>query len=195
MLKMRVAAVGIFLYAFYFCPTHSVTAKEVCVSKFRNLLSSFSTADQYGKILDAVGTDVYNMKTMAEISTTIRNTVMKSLTGSQMTKAMTMYNAMAQDLGGTDKAMEVINIFFNVLTNNVSAFIMQMQDVMRNMKANGKTQAACINRGYVMTSQYLTQDRVKLVLQRFKGRLTAKQWATAYKNLSQVVLLKKYFSS
>lgn len=56
----------------------------------------------------------------------LRDTCLSSLSAGQLTEGTAVFNRIANDLGGEDKAMAVVNILFDVINNNFSPLIIQV---------------------------------------------------------------------
>ncbi|KAH7706390.1 hypothetical protein AAVH_15020 [Aphelenchoides avenae] len=169
--------------------------RNTTINKYRNLISDFLTFAQVGKVVDGMALDMCNLKTVAEIGTHLRDTCLSSLSAGQLTEGTAVFNRIANDLGGEDKAMAVVNILFDVINNNFSPLIIQIEDTVKTMKANGRTQAAILCQEHYMTAEFMTFTRAQTILGRFKARLTAAQWTTTFKNLGTITWLSKYFTS
>jgi hypothetical protein len=175
-----------------FAGVHGGTPKDSVLTKTKTLLTSFPTDSQITKIWDTVAVDCYNMKTLQEMGNSIVDTVLKSLTGTQLVQGMQIYNKLVSDLGGSDKAKQTLNKVIGVAVNNLSSITQQIQDKVKSMKAAGKTQAVCIAQQYSMTNQFLTLDRVKTVASRVKAKLTPTEWSVIRKDLDSVAFFSKW---
>lgn len=88
---------------------------------------------------------------------------------------MKIYNGLTGDLGGMNKAMATMDKAIAVAENNVGPFFtqvsagnhrgakatIQVQNKVKTMKANGKTQAACINQEFTMVNTFVTKARLE----------------------------------
>ncbi|KAH7720393.1 hypothetical protein AAVH_12108 [Aphelenchoides avenae] len=143
----------------------SATFRANAITKVRNLISTFLTDIQVGKVLDSIAIDLYNMRSTDTIVSNLRNRIMGTLSQSQMYQATYIYARLANGLGGPYKADICFNKIIEVLRNNIDP----------------------------LAEQYLTYDRMKLLLTRIKGKLLVEEWRPVRQETSGVVLWAKYY--
>ncbi|KAH7716336.1 Protein T02B11.3 a [Aphelenchoides avenae] len=168
------------------------TAKQSIINKIKNLGTTFCTDSQLSSIIDKLAKDCYNMKTLKDMGNGIVTTVMGSLTGTQLVQGMKIYNGLTGDLGGMNKAMATMDKAIAVAENNVGPFFTQVQSKVKTMKANGKTQAACINQEFTMVNNFVTKARLNTIIHRLKNKLTATEWSAIKKNLGPYAKFSLY---
>ncbi|KAH7689608.1 hypothetical protein AAVH_40393 [Aphelenchoides avenae] len=166
------------------------TAKDLVIAKTRTLISGFPTVEQTTKVWDKVAQDIYNMKTTKETANDMVETVLSAVTGEQLAKGLQIYKNLQTELGSDLNS--VIDRAGTVASNNLQPLRDQVQAKVKKMIANNKTKAQCIAQEYVMINTFFTPDRVKTILTRIKGKLTAKQWHAIRTHLADVVYFGKY---
>ncbi|KAH7696693.1 hypothetical protein AAVH_36235, partial [Aphelenchoides avenae] len=70
-----------------------------------------------------------------------------------MAKVLQALGNMATDLGGTDKASKVLDVFLDVFFNNLSAMIAAAQKKVKALKVARKTKAQILYRVNLIHSQ------------------------------------------
>ncbi|KAH7698963.1 hypothetical protein AAVH_33939 [Aphelenchoides avenae] len=89
---------------------------------------------------------------------------MGTLSGSQAAQAGTIYNNLVDALGGSAKAEKTFTKVLTVVTNNLGP----------------------------LADQYMTKERVKTIMKRIKGKVTAAEWKAIRNQLTSVVLFAKH---
>ncbi|KAH7716732.1 hypothetical protein AAVH_15825 [Aphelenchoides avenae] len=166
------------------------SAKEQVIAKTRNLISGFPTVEQAKKVWDKVAQDIYNMKTTKETANDMVETVLSAVTGEQLAKGLQIYKNLQTELGSDLNS--VIDRAGTVASNNLQPLRDQVQAKVKKMITNKKTKAQCIDQEFAMINTFFTADRVKTILTRIKGKMTAKQWHAIRKHLADVVYFDKY---
>ncbi|KAH7715423.1 hypothetical protein AAVH_17195 [Aphelenchoides avenae] len=168
------------------------TSRDNVMKKTRNLITDFLTAPQAGQVWDLIRNDLYALKTTAQVTSTLRSKVTGTLSGTQAQQFMGIYNNLVNALGGSAKAEKTFNKVLTVLTNNLGPLADQVRAKVKTMKANGKAQNAVYNQEYYMFDLYLTKERVKTIMARIKGKVTAAEWKAIRNQLTNVVLFAKH---
>ncbi|KAH7705381.1 hypothetical protein AAVH_27408, partial [Aphelenchoides avenae] len=166
----------------------SATSRDNVIMKTRNLVTTFLSTTQCGQVWDSIAVDLYNLKTTAYITSNLKTKILGTLGSTQLMTAMGIYNRLTSALGGLEKANICFDKVLYVLNNNIGPLGDQVRTKMTAMKANGRTQAACVTQAYYMFDLYLTFDRVKTLLTRVKGKLLVSEWAAIRKETSTVML-------
>ncbi|KAI1717216.1 dynein light chain type 1 domain-containing protein [Ditylenchus destructor] len=136
------------LIGFVLIPDVNAGGKQKVIKKVKKLLTKFATDAQLGKICDALAVDIYNMADTHTLANDAINIVMKSLTGSQMTQGIQIYNQIVNDFGGMENAMNVLNQVIGIFTDNLGGILTSVQSKIQEMKDSGTSQDDCIKKGY-----------------------------------------------
>ncbi|KAI1714873.1 hypothetical protein DdX_08142 [Ditylenchus destructor] len=173
-------------------PYVNAGGKKQTIKKIKNLVTKFATDDQLGKILDALSLDLYNMEDTTTMANNAINIVLKSLTGTQMTQGVQIYNQLVNDFGGMDAAVSVLNQVIGVFNDNLGTIVTQIQTKIQSSKDSGKTQAQCLKQQYKMINKKFTKKMVKKIMTQIKNTLSSSDWNIIKNDLGNLIFFSNY---
>ncbi|KAI1717703.1 hypothetical protein Ddc_09864 [Ditylenchus destructor] len=120
------------------------------------------------------------------------NIVLKSLTGTQMTQGVQIYNQLVNDFGGMDAAISVLNQVIGVFNDNLGSIVTQIQTKIQSSKDSGKTQAQCLKQQYKLINKKFTKKMVKKIMTQIKTTLSSSDWTIIKNDLGNLIFFSNY---
>uniref|UniRef100_A0A914QU22 Uncharacterized protein n=1 Tax=Panagrolaimus davidi TaxID=227884 RepID=A0A914QU22_9BILA len=161
---------------------NAATPMAAIQNKVTKLLSTFLKKPQIQSLVNAVFDMSYAGKTIDQIKTEILPLAMKTVTTQQKTQVLNVYQKMANELGGSDKAEALLNVLINKLSDVLQPYIKQTQTAITNNKAKGKAAAktAALKKG----NGFLTKPNIQKAIDATKKAFTQQQCDVAFKYLA-----------
>jgi|UniRef100_A0AC35ESL5 hypothetical protein len=161
---------------------NAATPMAAIQNKATNLLSTFLKKPQILSLVNAVFDMAYDGKTIDQIKTEILPLAMKTVTTQQKTQVLNVYQKMANELGGSDKAEALLNVLINKLSAVLQPYITQTQTAIKNNKAKGK--AAAKTAALKKANGFLTKPNIQKAIDATKKAFTQQQCDVAFKYLA-----------
>uniref|UniRef100_A0AC34EZ47 Uncharacterized protein n=1 Tax=Panagrolaimus sp. ES5 TaxID=591445 RepID=A0AC34EZ47_9BILA len=151
-------------------------------NKVTNLLSTFLKKPQIQSLVNAVYDMAWDNKSVDQIKQEILPLAMKTVTTQQKTQVLNVYQKMANELGGSDKAEALLNVLINKLTTVLNPYITQTQTAIKNNRSKGKATAktAALKKG----NGFLTKPNIQKAVDATKKAFTQQQCDVAFKYLA-----------
>jgi hypothetical protein len=161
---------------------NAATPMAAIQNKVTNLLSTFLKKPQIQSLVNAVFDMAYDGKTIDQIKSEIIPLAMKTVTTQQKTQVLNVYQKMANELGGSDKAEALLNVLINKLSAVLQPYVTQTQTAIKNNKAKGKAAAktAALKKG----NGFLTKPNIQKAIDATKKAFTQQQCDVAFKYLA-----------
>uniref|UniRef100_A0A915DLA0 Uncharacterized protein n=1 Tax=Ditylenchus dipsaci TaxID=166011 RepID=A0A915DLA0_9BILA len=167
--------------------------KQKTINKIKNYISAFLTDSQLSSLCDLILAGFLAGKTTTEMANDAMNTVMNSLTMTQMQTGLGLMSGITKDFGSLDGAMAFMSPVATIAGNNLTPFMKQVTAKVNSMKAKGKGTTATTLQMYHMMNEFFTQKRCQTILQRVKtNSMSPGNWTLFQKNLNSIVFFSKY---
>ena len=155
-------------------------------TKVISLLSPFLKKPQIKSLIDAVFEMAWAGKSIDQIKTEVLPLAMKTVTTQQKTQALNVYQKMANELGGSDKAEALLNVLINKLSAVLDPYVKQTQQAITANKSKGKAAAktAALKKG----NGFLKKPNIQKAIDAVKKAFTQQQCDVAFKYLAGTFL-------
>uniref|UniRef100_A0A915DJR4 Uncharacterized protein n=1 Tax=Ditylenchus dipsaci TaxID=166011 RepID=A0A915DJR4_9BILA len=190
---------NILIWLFFFCcliatETANPPYKQKSINKIKAYLTTFITDSQLSACVDIVVTDVQAGKNTSGILDEVKNEIMNSLTASQMTVGVQLFNYLNRDFGGLSNFEAIIlDPVVVIASNNLMPFYNQTRNKIIEMQASSKGNTAVSKQMFHMFNSFLTLQRTTTILQRVKNdAMTPGNWTLVVQDFGEVIHFDKY---
>ncbi|KAI1716176.1 hypothetical protein DdX_07209 [Ditylenchus destructor] len=173
-------------------PSDAAVGKQKTINKVKAYLSTFITDTQLDKACDLASNDTYYGANGTVILNDLKDTVMNSLTLTQMTIGLGVISKLTADFGSLQKALDALQPLLDTIANNINPFYDQVKKKITSMKAQGKGVSAIYPQAYKMFNTFVTQQRIKTIMTRCSVSVPASNWTAVRKDTADIIYFSKY---